>query len=517
MAAALLPETQLEQGLGELVASGLAVRRGAPPDAVYTFNHALTRDVAYTSLLKDRRQIYHRHIATILEKFDDGFGRATEPELLAYHFQEAGELSVALTYWIAAGDVTEQRGANAEAIAHYQSAKVLTENADLSAADRARAAEVLLKLGNAQWQTAGYQAEEVMRSYRAAREAALASDQQDEAAEAGIRMSLFLLSSCRHRDVLDVCGNILCAQSDRLRPETLVHLWMMIGGAYCQIGDFQQSLAFSEKAIALDDQVNCTHKAPWAGADPAIVARDLVEMAARPLGYLDRSLAVSEQAMAIALERGHQFSIVWASVTRILALTSFGRYAEAVACADNAIAICEKHGFETRIGNVLQHRGPALFELGEEERGLADIQQGVALWRERNGIFFLARNLAKLAEYQLRANRFEQAHLSLDEAEQLAETTDEKMHLAEIIRLRGRLRQTESDYDQARLCFERAIARSREQRARLFELHAARDLVRLANETGGSTVALKKLRAIVDWFPVTLDIPILTQCRALLH
>jgi tetratricopeptide (TPR) repeat protein len=517
MAAALLPETQLEQGLGELVASGLAVRRGAPPDAVYTFNHALTRDVAYTSLLKGQRQIYHRRIATILEKFDDGFSRATEPELLAYHFQEAGELSVALTYWIAAGDVTEQRGANAEAIAHYQSAKVLTENADLSAADRARAAEVLLKLGNAQWQTAGYQAEEVMRSYRAAREAALASDQQDEAAEAGIRMSLFLLSSCRHRDVLDVCGNILCAQSDRLRPETLVHLWMMIGGAYCQIGDFQQSLAFSEKAIALDDQVNCTHKAPWAGADPAIVAHDLVEMASRPLGYLDRSLAVSEQAMAIALERGHQFSIVWASVTRILALTSFGRYAEAVACADNAIAICEKHGFETRIGNVLQHRGPALFELGEEERGLADIQQGVALWRERNGIFFLARNLAKLAEYQLRANRFEQAHLSLDEAEQLAETTDEKMHLAEIIRLRGRLRQTESDYDQARLCFERAIARSREQRARLFELHAARDLVRLANETGGSTVALKKLRAIVDWFPVTLDIPILTQCRALLH
>jgi tetratricopeptide (TPR) repeat protein len=219
----------------------------------------------------------------------------------------------------------------------------------------------------------------------------------------------------------------------------------------------------------------------------------------------------------LALERGHQFSIVWASVARILALTSFGRYAEAVACADNAIAICERHGFETRIGNVLQHRGPASFELGDEERGLADIQQGVALWRERNGIFFLSRNLAKLAEYQLRANRPEQARLSLDEAEQLAETTDEKMHLAEIIRLRGRLRQTESDYDQARLCFERAIARSREQRARLFELHAARDLVRLANETGGSTVALKKLRAIVDWFPVTLDIPILTQCRALLH
>jgi predicted ATPase len=158
MAAALLPATQLERGLGELVASGLAVRRGAPPDAVYTFNHALTRDVAYTSLLKGRCQIYHQRIATILEEFDDGFVRATEPELLAYHYQQAGDFSAALVHWIAAGDLAEQRGAKAEAIAHYQSAKALTENAALPAADRARAAEVLLKLGNAQWQTAGYRA-----------------------------------------------------------------------------------------------------------------------------------------------------------------------------------------------------------------------------------------------------------------------------------------------------------------------------------------------------------------------
>jgi tetratricopeptide (TPR) repeat protein len=142
------------------------------------------------------------------------------------------------------------------------------------------------------------------------------------------------------------------------------------------MGDFQQSLAFSEKAIELDDRVNCTHKAPVSGADPAIVVRHLVEMAWRPLGHLDRSLAVSEQGMEIALERGHLFSIVWASVARVLALTSFGRYAEAVACADNAIAICERHGFNTRIGNVLQHRGPALFELGEEEQGLSDLKKG---------------------------------------------------------------------------------------------------------------------------------------------
>jgi tetratricopeptide (TPR) repeat protein len=282
------------------------------------------------------------------------------------------------------------------------------------------------------------------------------------------------------------------------------------------MGDFQQSLTLAEKAIELDGQVTCTHTSPWAGADPAIVARDVVETAARVMGHLDRSLAASEQGMAIALERGHLFSIVWASVSRILALTNFGCYAEAVACANHALAICEKHGFNTRIGNVLQHRGPALFELGEEEQGLADIKQGVTLWRERNGVFFLARNLAKLGEYQLRARQLKQARASLSEAEHLAETTEEKMHLAEIIRLRGCLWQVEGDYRQARLYFERAIAQSREQGARLFELNAARDLASLSAETGNSTEALEMLGSIVEWFPAALDVPVLAECRALL-
>ena len=215
-AAALSPE-QLARGLDELVSCGLVARRGAPPDAVYTFNHALTRDVAYSSLLRSRRQICHQRIATALEAYDDGSVCAAEPELLAYHFQEAGDFSAALAYWIAAGDVAEQHGANQEAVAHFQSAKQLTERTDLSAADRARVPEVLMKLGNAQTQMAGYHSEEVMRSYQEARDVALELDQQDEAAEAAMRMAPFLFGSCRHHDVMEIGNKILSGNPDRLR------------------------------------------------------------------------------------------------------------------------------------------------------------------------------------------------------------------------------------------------------------------------------------------------------------
>jgi tetratricopeptide (TPR) repeat protein len=515
-AVAPMPQAQLDDSLAQLCESGLAFRRGTPPEAIYSFKHALVQDAAYDSLLKSRRQELHGTIARAIEQRFPNI-KINEPELLAYHFQEAGDLSPAFAYLIAAGDVAEQHGANQEAVAHYQSAKRLTERADLPAGDCARTPELLMKLGNAQMQMDGYHSAEVSQWYMQARDAAHAMDQEDEAAEAGIGMATFLFGSCRYCDVIEIGNNILRRSPERLRSETLVHVWVMMGSASCHAGEFQQSLAFSEKAIELDDGVKCTHKAPWAAADPAIVARDYVGMVSRLMGHFERSLAISEQSMAIAMDRGHFFSIVWANVSRVFALGGFGRYAEAVACADRAVKICERYGFDSRVGNVLLHRGPVLFELGDEERGLADLQRGVALWRKTSGSFMLARNMMMLADYQLRAGHLGQAHASLGEAERVAETTEEKDYLAEIIRLRGRIWQSEGRHERARLCFQRAIAGSRDQRARLFELHAARDLVRLCAEISGLTEALEMLRSIVDWFPPSLDIPVLAECRALLQ
>ena len=172
-AAASLSEMQLAQGLNELIGVRPRLATWRSPEAVYTFNHALTRDVAYASLLRGRRKS-----ATGASRrpgeYDSGSVRATEPELLAYHFQEAEVSSAALTLLDRAGDNAEKHGANQEAVSHYRSAKHLTERADLSTADRARVPEILMKLGNAQTQMAGYYSEEAMRSYQEAHDVALA-------------------------------------------------------------------------------------------------------------------------------------------------------------------------------------------------------------------------------------------------------------------------------------------------------------------------------------------------------
>ena len=79
----------LEQAMRQLESSGLVFRSGVPPEATYTFKHALVQDTAYQSLLKSRRQKLH---AAIAAKLESGFPEiaSAEPETLAHHYTAAG-------------------------------------------------------------------------------------------------------------------------------------------------------------------------------------------------------------------------------------------------------------------------------------------------------------------------------------------------------------------------------------------------------------------------------------------
>ena len=110
-------EETMQRGLHQLVEAEFLYQRGLPPHATYLFKHALIQDVAYQSLLKSTRQHYHQHIAQVLEqRFPDI--AATQPELLAHHYTEAGLHAQALSYWQKAGLRASERSAYIEALAH---------------------------------------------------------------------------------------------------------------------------------------------------------------------------------------------------------------------------------------------------------------------------------------------------------------------------------------------------------------------------------------------------------------
>src|SRR5262249_60189475 len=117
-AVAPLDAATLQGALARLVEAELVAQRGTPPQATYTFKHALVQDAAYQSLLRSTRQQYHQRIAQVLvERFPET--GETQPELLAHHYTEAGLAEPAIGYWQRAGQQASERSAYLEAISHF--------------------------------------------------------------------------------------------------------------------------------------------------------------------------------------------------------------------------------------------------------------------------------------------------------------------------------------------------------------------------------------------------------------
>jgi tetratricopeptide (TPR) repeat protein len=121
-----LPDAELHRALERITSAELLYARGIRPEATYVFKHALVQDAAYVSLLKSRRRELHRLIAaTLTDRYADT--TTAQPEVVAYHYEAAGEAELALTYYQQAGERAALRSAHEEAVAHLRKAIALLD------------------------------------------------------------------------------------------------------------------------------------------------------------------------------------------------------------------------------------------------------------------------------------------------------------------------------------------------------------------------------------------------------
>src|SRR5262249_31111068 len=146
--------------LGRLVEAELVYQRGVPPQATYTFKHALIQDAAYESLLKSTRQQYHQRIAQVLEERIPETAEA-QPELLAHHYTEAGLIEQSVAYWYKAGQGASERSAHVEAIAHLRQGLELLETLPKTPQRLQRQVDLYIALGASLIATKGSGAPEV--------------------------------------------------------------------------------------------------------------------------------------------------------------------------------------------------------------------------------------------------------------------------------------------------------------------------------------------------------------------
>ena len=204
-----------------------------------------------------------------------------------------------------------------------------------------------------------------------------------------------------------------------------------------------------------------------------------------------------------------------------------GHRQAALAQAGATIQLATAQGLPSWVARAMMLQGWALAEQGQRANGLAQIQQGLAIWRADGQELAQPFWLALLAEQHGKAGQVEKGLHLLSEALELAHGREARLWEAELYRLQGEflLRQAPGKGDKviaqteidAQTCFRQALDIAHRQRAKSLELRAAMSLSRLWQRQGKKTVACQMLTAFYTWFSEGFDTVDLPEARALLE
>jgi len=519
-AVAPLDEGPLQQALAQLVEAELLYQRGVPPQATYRFKHALIQDAAYQSLLRSTRQQYHREIAQVLEaRFPEA--RETQPELLAYHYTEAGCLSQAVFYWQRAGQQTLQRSANLEAISHLTKGREVLQTLPDTPERRQQELDMLTMLGPAFIATKGTSAPEVEHVYVRAHELCqqVAETPQIFPILRGLAwVYLGRGALCPAQEL----GEQFLSLAQRTQERAFVmEAHRTLGEILFWRGEFTAARAHLEDGVALyHPQQHGVHAFLY-GRDPGIDLRGFMAMSLWFLGYPDQAVASIQEALRLTSELAHPYSLAVA-LNETAWLHQCRR--ERVLTHERAAAVLTlaiEHGLAQRWASSTILLGWTLTEQGHLEEGIAQMRQGLTAWQATGGRIWRPYFLALLAEACAKAGQVEEGLTGLVEALAAVENTGECFYEAELYRLKGEcLRRQVANPpfpQEAEASFQQALATAQRQHAKSLELRAAMSLSRLWQQQGRRTDAYDLLAPIYSWFTEGFDTADLQEAKALLE
>ena len=366
-------ETALKHALAQLEQAELVFRRGEPPEAVYSFKHALVRDAAYESLLKSRRQQLHGQIARALEeRFADIV--ASQPEIVAHHFTEAGLVEPAIDYWLKAGQQAARRSANAEALNHLARGLELLPNIDDPMLRNKSELLLQTSLGHSLRATKGWSIDSVKHAYTRALQLCKESgfDEHTLPAVFGLWTWNFLRAALGEAQAVAEHLVNTAENADDSVFKVLAH--EALGFTLFARGKFAAAHAALEHSISMCEDSKAAAYLDLSAQDPRVHVRLYDGMALWLLGYPDQALRICAEARRYADTAQHPFSEAMAR-TISLRVHQFRGEADIVARQANAaIALCEEHEFVHYLAMALILRGWATAQQGEFEKGIAEIQ-----------------------------------------------------------------------------------------------------------------------------------------------
>jgi class 3 adenylate cyclase/predicted ATPase/ABC-type transport system involved in cytochrome c biogenesis ATPase subunit len=502
-------ETALRDALAQLEDAELVFRRGDPPEAIYSFKHALVQDAAYENLLKSRRQVLHRRIAeTLRDQFHTM--AVIQPEVVAHHFTQAGLSEAAIEWWIKSGDRALERSANNEAIAHLEKAISLAQGLADGPAQRLLRLRLQTTYGHALLHGRGHSQPETIAAFARARE--LAAGIEDTAARSSAYYGMWMVSFVR-ADLAPM--REVAAASLRDAPHSPgSHIF----GVTCWFqGDYVGARTHLEQALAAYDQERDYHVAPRFVFDDRVVATGWLAVVLWPLGEVDQAARLLDSALNLARQSGHLPTIAWAHAYTCRFAGICRKPGRARPHAEELLGLAREHGLPMRLADGSFYHGWARSCVGDGD-GAAEMREGLALWNEMHYRLFAPLTGTLLAEREAEAGRVEVGLATLDEQLAAIEQTEERWFDTEVHRVRGELllKLRRPDVAVAESAFLRAIAIARSQQTRTFELRAALSLAKLYQATGRDQVASELLVPALVGFNAGPEVPEVEEAQRLL-
>jgi class 3 adenylate cyclase/predicted ATPase len=508
------PDAHLERMLADLRAGEFIYEQPATAGVEYVFKHALTQEVAYNSLLIERRKQLHERAGQALESI---FAEQLDDHLtqLAHHYSHSDNLNKAVEYLGRAGQQAIQRSAYADAINNLDSAIDLLHRLPDSPARIQRELPLQQFLRVAAIPVKGWGAPEVEKASTRARELCerLGNPPELFSTLFGVWVVRFIRAELS--TALEVAQQLLQGGESSQNPVLQLFAHHALGETLFHMGKFPLAREHHEIALSLDDTKRPS--APF-GLDEKVVNLSYLSWIQWHLGYPDQALRSCNEAIKSAHALGHPHSMAfaygYASAVHILR----GEIAATQEVCEQQYAISLEHGLADFLAGAIGIRGWLMIMRGHAE-GTAQVEECIASSYVTGLKMVRPFWLCILADAYRDVGRFDDGLNLLREALTLADENEDRYREAETYRLKGELllKQNDSNVAEAENCFRRAIDIARKQSAKSWELRATMSLARLLDKQGRRDEARAMLAEIYGWFTEGFDTADLKDAKALLE
>jgi class 3 adenylate cyclase/predicted ATPase len=509
---------QLEQVLAELQAGEFIYEQAVTRGVEYVFKHALTQEVAYNSLLIERRKQLHERAGEALESM---FAAQLDDHLaqLAHHYSRSDNFDRAVEFLGRAGQQAMQRSAYSDAIIDLNAAIELLPRLPDGPERIQRELLLQLFLSIASIPVKGWASLEVEQAATRARELCRRLGDPPELSPAlwGI-YSMHLLRD-ELKAAYELAELLLRLAESANDPALFLYAHAALGFAAYQMGELPNGRNQFEVVIShYERERHHPLVFRYSGVDIGVAGLAYAAVNFWLLGYPDQAFQRSNEALTLAEDLSHPFSLHFAQFFCGIVRQCRREASATQESAARLIALSAEHGFTPQLAHATVQSGWSMAKQGRHQEGILEIQRGLNVLHATRMDLGQPYFLSMLIDACIDAGRFADATNGITEALALADEHEDRNFEPEIRRLKGELllRQDSSREADAKSCFERAIEIARAQSAKSLELRATTSLARLLATQGHCEEARTMLADIYDWFTEGFETADLIDAKKLL-